>query len=282
MDETETIVIDSDSDDQEQDTTDMEIEEILPKTNLTIAEEKKNAGNEQYKAQNYQAALRLYSDAIALCPEASAYYGNRAACYMMLGDYKAALRDSRQAILIDEKFEKGYVRVAKCCIALGDIVGAEQTIKRLHEIDANSTALKTEEQQCKQLRALEQKAAQCFEKNDYRTAMFHADSALKIAPDCMKFKLLKAECLALLGRTEQANDVAISCMKADSSSADAVYVRGLCLYYSDNLEKGLTHFQRALALDPDHSNARMMRLKAKKFKRKKGNWKQTVQIRKIS
>lgn len=32
--------------------------------------------------------------------------------------------------------------------------------------------------------------------------VYHADGALKIAPACLKFKLLKAESLALLGRTE--------------------------------------------------------------------------------
>lgn len=32
--------------------------------------------------------------------------------------------------------------------------------------------------------------------------VFHADGALKLAPACSKFKLLKAECLALLGRVE--------------------------------------------------------------------------------
>lgn len=68
---------------------------------------------------------------------------------------------------------------------------------------------------------------------------------------------------------QQANDMAVSCMKADASSADAVYVRGLCLYYNDNLDKGLTHFQRALALDPEHNNAKIMRLKAKNLKEKK-------------
>lgn len=70
---------------------------------------------------------------------------------------------------------------------------------------------------------------------------------------------------------QEANDLAVSCMKFDSSSADAIYVRGLCLYYGDNLEKGLLHFQRALALDPDHGNAKMMRLKAKSLKEKKEN-----------
>lgn len=58
-------------------------------------------------------------------------------------------------------------------------------------------------------------------------------------------------------------------MQTDSTNADAVYVRGLCLYYNDNLEKGLIHFQRALILDPDNANARQMRIKAKSLKEKK-------------
>lgn len=58
-------------------------------------------------------------------------------------------------------------------------------------------------------------------------------------------------------------------MKSDSASADAVYVRGLCLYYKDNLDKGITHFQQVLTLDPDHSKAKVMRIKAKNLKEKK-------------
>lgn len=135
-----------------------------------IAEEKKNEGNNYYKVQNYQAALRSYTDAINLCPETASFYGNRAACQMMLGNYKAALNDSRQAVTLDDKFEKGYVRIVKCCLAMGDIINAEQTIKRLLEIDPKNTSLKMEEQQCKQLRLLGEKAQQCYEKNDYRTA----------------------------------------------------------------------------------------------------------------
>lgn len=70
---------------------------------------------------------------------------------------------------------------------------------------------------------------------------------------------------------QEANDIAVSCMKSDAASADAVYVRGLCLYYKDNLDKGLTHFQQVLTLDPDHSKAKVMRLKAKSLKEKKEN-----------
>ncbi|KAJ6647822.1 DnaJ like subfamily C member 7 [Pseudolycoriella hygida] len=268
----ETIVIDGDNDQDSLEVLqemDVDPNEIVPKTNLTIAEEKKNAGNENYKAQNYKLALRLYSDAIAICPDTPSYYGNRAACYMMLGDFKSALADSRTSIFLDNKFERSYIRIVKCCLALGDIVGCEQAIKKLLENDPNNTAVNVELENCKQLRILEEKLFSSYNQSDFRTALYHADSCLRFAPSCLKYKLLKAECLVLLGRIEQANDIAVSCMQADTSNAEAVYVRGLCLYYSDNLEKGLIHFERALSLDPDSKKAREMRLKAKNLKEKK-------------
>lgn len=79
------------------------------------------------------------------------------------------------------------------------------------------------------------------------------------------------EILLYFSSKQEANDIAVSCMKSDAASADAVYVRGLCLYYKDNLDKGLTHFQQVLTLDPDHTKAKVMRLKAKSLKEKKEN-----------
>ena len=63
--------------------------------------------------------MALYEEAIKLCPENAAYYGNRAACYMMLGMYKKALDDAQKAVALDSTFTKGYIRMAKCYIALG-------------------------------------------------------------------------------------------------------------------------------------------------------------------
>lgn len=235
----------------------------------TIAEERKNTGNAEYKAQNYHAALKYYSDALSLSPENSAYLGNRAACYMMLANYREALNDAKMSIQLDSKFEKGYIRAAKCCILLGDLVQTEQIIKKFLELDASNTALKTEIQSLKQLRTLEEKANQCYERQDYRTCLYNIESALKVAQACQRFKLLKAECLALLGRMEEANDIAINIMKVDSTNCDAIYVRGLTLYYNDNLEKGIMHFERTLMLDPDHKKAKMMRNKSKSLKERK-------------
>lgn len=188
---------------------------------------------------------------------------------MMLANYKEALSDARKSIQLDPKFEKGYLRVAKCCLLLGDLVQTEQNIKRFLEIDPKNTALKGEIQNLKQLRTFEEKANQCYEKHDYRTCLYHIESALKIAQACQRYKLLKAECLALLGRMEEANDIAIGIMKIDTTNCDAIFVRGLTLYYSDNLEKGILHFERTLQLDPDHKKAKVMRTKSRSLKDKK-------------
>lgn len=77
--------------------------------------------------------------------------------------------------------------------------------------------------------------------------------------------------MAYLGRCDEAVDIAISVMKLDSTSADAIYVRGLCFYYTDNLDKGIKHFELALQLDPDHKKAKEMRTKSKALKDMKEN-----------
>ena len=71
-------------------------------------------------------ALNKYNQAIELCPENPAYYGNRAACHMMLSQYHKALEDAKTAVTLDNTFVKGFVRIAKCCIALGETPSAKQ------------------------------------------------------------------------------------------------------------------------------------------------------------
>jgi DnaJ family protein C protein 7 len=42
-------------------------------------------------------------------------------------------------------------------------------------------------------------------------------------------------------------------LQRDSLNADAIYVRGVCLYYNDNIDKAYQHFQQVLRLAPDHT-----------------------------
>ncbi len=120
-------------------------------------------------------------------------------------------------------------------------------------------AIKSFENEEKSLALLEKandniKAA--FEVFDYRTALYHIEQALKIAAASRILKLSRAECLAFLGRYAEAQNVANDLLRLDSTNVEAIYVRGLCLYYEDNVDKALTHFQQVLRLAPDHAKAK--------------------------
>ena len=45
-------------------------------------------------------------------------------------------------------------------------------------------------------------------------------------------------------------------LRNDSTNVEAIHIRGLCLYYEDNLDKALSHFQQVLKLAPDFAKAK--------------------------
>merc|ERR1711872_707122 len=97
-----------------------------PDAQKRLAEEKKEEGNQLYKLKSYRDALAKYSEAIDLCPQCAAFYGNRSACYLMLGQPRQALEDARTSTTLEPTFEKGWTRLARCCVLLGDTVTAKQ------------------------------------------------------------------------------------------------------------------------------------------------------------
>jgi tetratricopeptide (TPR) repeat protein len=70
------------------------------------AEKYKNEGNNSYKNANYRESIEFYSKAIDLCPKNAAYYGNRAAAYLMLNKYKETIEDAKMSTSLDDKFVK--------------------------------------------------------------------------------------------------------------------------------------------------------------------------------
>ena len=193
----------------------------------SLAEEKKAEGNAYYKVKDYRKALACYTRAIELCPEIVAYYGNRAACRMMMGSYQDALEDARESTRLDSGFAKGYVRIAKCCLALGDTAAALNAVNKAEELDPNSD-LTNEKRSLHSLQQLGEEMIKSNAKGDYRKVIprswvyimlfanimspfkviYCCDRSLEHAPAARRLKLTKAECLALLGRYAEAEEMA--------------------------------------------------------------------------
>lgn len=233
------------------------------------AELKKDNGNQLYKIKQYKSALPFYTEAIELCPDSPTYYGNRSACYMMLNRFELALEDARKSVQLDAKFEKGYLRILKCGIALGDVMTAENAAKTLQEIQPNNATYKNELNSLERLKQYENEATKAYEKKDYRKVVYCMDRCMDESPTCTRYQTTKGECLTFLGRYQEAQEIANRILHLDKGNADAIYVRGMCLFYEDNIDSALSHFQQVLRLAPDHKKAMDVYKRAKLLKQKK-------------
>jgi len=246
------------------------------------AEVKKNQGNSYYVQKNYSIALKLYTEAIELCPSCAAYYSNRAATYMMLRQYDKALKDARHSTQIDPTFTKGHLREAKCHLAMGELATATCCYQKVLDLDSTNTAAMNELNQVKTAQQHADSAEQSYGKNDFRRVIFCMDRCIELSPECSKFRVLKAECLALLKRYQEAQEIANDMLRWDSMNADAIYVRGLCLYYQDSIDKAFQHFTQVLRLAPDHIKARGVYRKAKLLAAKKDEGNNAFRVGKLT
>lgn len=139
--------------------------------------------------------MRFYSEAIAIFRN-PIYFGNRAACHFLLENYTAGLEDAQHAVRLDESYVKGYLRVLRCSLALGDVDVAERAIRRLHELNVNSSIIKNDIEKCEQLRMSVNAPPSLW---TGFPGLNLASWALKMSPACLKFKMLKAKCLVKIG-----------------------------------------------------------------------------------
>uniref|UniRef100_A0A8C5CFR8 DnaJ homolog subfamily C member 7-like n=1 Tax=Gadus morhua TaxID=8049 RepID=A0A8C5CFR8_GADMO len=229
----------------------------------TLAEVFKEEGNAFYINKAYSEAFSCYSKAIDACPKNASYYGNRAATLMMLSRFREALEDSQQSVRLDECFMKVCSNTRQHACELWLLRFA----KVIDHIDMKNVIY--EHKNASSILEFERVAESGFEKRDFRKVVYCMDRALGVASACHRFKILKAECLALLGRYPEAQSVASDILRIDSTNADALYVRGLCLYYEDCIDKAVQFFVQALRMAPDHEKARLACRNAKALKAKK-------------
>ncbi|XP_068120408.1 dnaJ homolog subfamily C member 7 isoform X2 [Hyperolius riggenbachi] len=233
------------------------------------AEIYKEKGNAFYVQKDYNEAYNYYTKAIDCASKNASYYGNRAATLIMLGKYREALEDAQQSVRLDDAFVKGHQREGKCHLTLGNAMAASRSFQKVLELEPNNEQTRQELKNASALLEYERIGEADFTKRDFRKVVFCMDRALEIAPACHRFKILKAECLALLGRYPDAQSVASDILRMDATNADALYVRGLCLYYEDCIEKAVQFFVQALKMFPDHQKARLACRNAKALKAKK-------------
>ncbi|XP_020226464.1 hsp70-Hsp90 organizing protein 1 [Cajanus cajan] len=107
-----------------------------------MAEEAKAKGNAAFSAGDFAAAIRHFSDAIALAPSNHVLYSNRSAAHASLQNYAEALSDAQKTVELKPDWPKGYSRLGAAHLGLGHHRDAVSAYKAGLQIDPNNDALK--------------------------------------------------------------------------------------------------------------------------------------------
>ncbi|KAM8742285.1 E3 ubiquitin-protein ligase TTC3 isoform 2-T2 [Acanthopagrus schlegelii] len=102
-----------------------------PDYQMEKSEEMKRKGNENFRREQYEAAVQFYSKAIKHYPDNHIIYGNRALCYIRSEKYLKAVGDGKRATLIKPLWAKGHYRYCEALFSMGEIQMA---------IEANNSA----------------------------------------------------------------------------------------------------------------------------------------------
>jgi DnaJ family protein C protein 7 len=220
----------------------------------TLAELKKVCGNQLYEEKKYHEAIAVNTEATELCPDSSAYYGNRSACYMMLHQYELALVDARKAVALDCSFANGYIQIAKCSLALGEVIATNTGLSVVRRLSLTNSAILPDLNKLDAVIAFHMEGKDAYLAHDYKKRIFCVDKILEYVP-CARYKLQKAACLAFLGLFQKAQDIASDVLHIDKHNAEAFHIRGRCLYYQGNIKEAHKQFKYALQHEPDYREA---------------------------
>lgn len=200
---------------------------------------------------------------------------------MMVFKYRAALEDVQKATKLDPTFVKGYLREAKCHLLFGDTTSAARSLNSVKTLDPNNPSLAQEKKTLDLLERHIKEFHRNCEKKEYRTALYNIKKANEIATESQSLKLLKAECLVFLGKNSDAQEIVNDLLRMEPRNADAIYIRGLALYYTDNVDKAFAHFQQVLVFSPDHEKAKKIYKTAKKLSAEKQKGNDALKVNKV-
>ncbi|XP_078088843.1 E3 ubiquitin-protein ligase TTC3 isoform X2 [Mustelus asterias] len=96
------------------------IPNLMPKREDQKSEGHRNRGNEEFRNENYEAAVNWYSKAIELRPDNELLYGNRALCFLRIENYTKALGDGKRAIVLKPHWPKGHYRLCDALFLMGE------------------------------------------------------------------------------------------------------------------------------------------------------------------
>ncbi|XP_058490825.1 tetratricopeptide repeat protein 12 isoform X2 [Solea solea] len=95
----------------------------------------KGKGNEAYAQEDYETAVKYYSDGMAELRDMLQLYTNRAQAYIKLRKYKEAIGDCERALKCNERCTKAYLHMGKAHLELREYNESRHCFEKIVEIE---------------------------------------------------------------------------------------------------------------------------------------------------
>ena len=233
-------------------------------SNAKKAEQFKERGNAYYKEESYQDAVRFYTQAISLNPSMGSYYGNRAAAWVMLKEYRRGIQDCTDGIGLEKEvgqFDKLRQRKANALAGMGQrgeaITFLQESLKLQRTQNAHVKMLEDQLEKLKKADSWISSANESLEKGEYSRAkrLFLNAQAEGMTDDPTVLLGIAKSCLGL-SDYEDASRFSQKAIAAcgSSVSTDAYVVRADALQATGCTDLAQKHLTVALQMDPDNSS----------------------------
>ncbi|XP_043936997.1 tetratricopeptide repeat protein 12 [Protopterus annectens] len=105
------------------------------KENKKLANALKRAGNEAFAKEDYELAIKYYTEGLEKIRDMQSLYTNRAQAYIKLDKYEEALNDCKWALKCNEKCIKAYAHMGRANVGLRNYTKARHCYGKMLEID---------------------------------------------------------------------------------------------------------------------------------------------------
>ena len=103
----------------------------------------KKLGDDNYKQNNYEEAIKYYSLALELNNEDNyLVYLNRCLTYIKMNNYDDALKDAVTSTILKSDYAKGWSRVGSCLTALKRVEEAQAAFDKAYQLESNNEIYK--------------------------------------------------------------------------------------------------------------------------------------------
>lgn len=231
--------------------TEAEVEvEPTPEEQIPSPEEQaaifKGEGNERYKAKDYKGAIALYTKAIKLDATNPAYYGNRAASYLMLASYKEADADCNTILSLDSSNVKALFRKVSALKGMGKYDEAIEVVNRGLMHDPNNAAGLKDREALLNAKVQLANVETMIANKQYRFALPKVDFLLRdMGSGSRTLNHLRIKCLIEIDRLEEAMNMSNTVLRAaQQGDVELLLLRAQCLYKMSDLENAIKHLQQ--------------------------------------